>query len=130
MAAAVTAAVAVAAADIPVTETNCVFAPSLPPGKQQPVLITARARALRCVSSRLLFARTLATPSYPTFLPSPVKWRSPTRPPCRSVVFRPRIDAFSESRVAILRNQSLVTANTRFVVCVNDAAYISSLYLR
>lgn len=31
-------------ADIPVTETNCVFAPSLPPGKQQPVLITARAR--------------------------------------------------------------------------------------
>lgn len=68
-------------ADIPVTETNCVFAPSLPPGKQQPVLITARARARAppCVSSRLLFARTLAMPSYPTFLPGSVKRRSPTR---------------------------------------------------
>lgn len=66
-------------ADIPVTETNCVFAPSLPPGKQQPVLITARARASPCVSSRLLFARTLAMPSYPTFLPGSVKRRSRQR---------------------------------------------------
>ena len=55
--------------DIPVTETNCVFAPSLPPGKQQPVLITARAR----ISLRLLsfVICSHALPSYPTFLGTP-----------------------------------------------------------
>lgn len=44
-------------ADIPVTETNCVFAPSLPPGKQQPVLITTRAHLLASPLVCYLLAR-------------------------------------------------------------------------
>lgn len=104
--------------EIPVvTETNYVFAPSLPPSKQQPVLITAvHDRVFSC----LLFARSLPRPSYPTFLP--VKWRSPTnetRPRSRS---RSRnLGVFSENlaigRALALRCSSPTCANCRSCRC-------------
>lgn len=49
------------------TETNCVFAPSLPPGKYRPVLITASTLQLYLF---LLVIQLRASLSYLTFLPT------------------------------------------------------------